>query len=198
MDNNKYKYKYSDVPGRIEEGVPPRYSDVSSSPAYPPAYSDVPSTSAYPPALPVVAPGVPVNPAPASGYIIPGRPRGTPPVIVQPQVVRVQAPVIPEYEAPDHLGMAVFVTICCCWPLGLVAILKATKCRSARMRGDRDNALLYGNQAKKFATLGLRIGIFITVVTLAIQFILMIVADIHRMKMERLYQLYRGQKPPFP
>ena len=95
MDNNKYKYKYSDVPKRIEEGVPP-------------LYSDVPGTPASRTALPVAGPNVLVNPAPPSGCVIPGQPGGTPPVVVQPKVIYLQAPVIQEYEAPDHLGMAVF------------------------------------------------------------------------------------------
>ena len=192
MENNKYKY--SDDPRRMQEGVPP-------------LYSDVPSTSTYPPALPVVAPGVPVNPAPVSRYVIPGQPGGNPPVIVeppviygqrpdiseneapvypaptsdnvipgqpggtlpvvvQPKVIHIQAPVIPEYEAPDHLGTAILVTICCCLPFGIVAIVKATKCRSARMRGDRENARLYSLQAKKYAKLGLSIGIVLFVIAL--------------------------------
>ena len=67
--------------------------------------------------------------------------------------------------------MAIMVTICCCLPLGIVATLKATECRSARMRGDRDNALLYGRQAKKFAMIGLGCGIALIVIMLTIQFI---------------------------
>ena len=147
MENNKY--------GRLEEDAPPQYSDVAGTPAYPAA-------------PPVVAPGAPVYPAPASGYVIPGQPGGPPPVVGQPQVIYVQAPVISENEAPDHLVMAILVTICCCLPLGIVAILKSTECRSARMRGDRDNALFYGREAKKFSMIGLGCGIALIVIIMAI------------------------------
>lgn len=142
--------------GRLEEDAPPQYSDIAGVPQYPPA------------APPVVAPGAPVYPAPPGGYVIPGHPGAQQPIVGQPQVVYVQAPVITEQEAPDHLVMAILVTICCCLPLGIVAILKASECRSARMRGDRENALMYGREAKKFSLIGLGCGIAIIVIVLAI------------------------------
>ena len=103
-------------------------------------------------------------PAHASGYVIPGQPGAAPPVIVQPRVISNQSPVISEKEAPDHLVMAILVTMCCCLPLGIVAILKASECRTARKRGDRDNALLYGREAKKFSEIGLLCGIALIVI----------------------------------
>jgi hypothetical protein len=30
-------------------------------------------------------------------------------------------------NVPDNMGLAIFVTICCCWPLGLVAIMRASE-----------------------------------------------------------------------
>ena len=38
---------------------------------------------------------------------------------------------------PDNMGMAIFTTILCCWPLGLVAIMRAQEvcvCVCARAR----------------------------------------------------------------
>ena len=67
--------------------------------------------------------------------------------------------------------MAILVTMCCCKPLGIVTIVKATECRSARMRGDRDNALLYGRQAKKFAMIGLGCGTALITIMSTILFI---------------------------
>jgi len=143
-----------------EEAPPPQYSDIAGPPA------QQPYTPAAPP---VVHPGAPVYPAPPGGYIIAGNAGGAPPPVVgQPQVVYVQAPIIPEHEAPDHLVMAILVTICCCLPLGIVAIIKSTECRSARLRGDRENALLNGRDAKKFSLIGLGCGIAIIVFVLAL------------------------------
>jgi len=139
--DNKYK--------ALEEH-PPSYNESVGQPSTlpPPTY---PVPSANPPA---VVTGIP-NP-------------GMTPVVGQPQIIYVQAPVIPEEEAPDHLVMAILVTVCCCLPLGIVAILKSTECRSARMVGDRNRAQLNSREAKKFALIGLACGIAIIVGTLAL------------------------------
>ena len=166
MDNNKY--------GRLEEDIALECSDAASTPAYPAAPPVVtPGVPVIAPAVPVVAPGAPVYPTPASGYIIPGQPADPPPVVVQSQFISLQEPVISENEAPDHLVMAILITACCCFPLGIAAIYKATECRSARMRGDRDNSLLYGRQAKKFSMIGLGCGIVVYIL-LGVQFVGMI------------------------
>lgn len=96
------------------------------------------------------------------------------PILVdQPKIVHIpiQTPVIPELEAPDHLGMAILVTVCCCLPLGVISILKALRCRSARAKGDRAKALRYGGQAKELAMIGLGCGLII----LALMFLRLIV-----------------------
>jgi len=151
--------------GKLEEDAPPQYSDVCAPPApYPPAAG--PPVVAPPP--PMQGAPSPMAAAPPGGYVIQGYPGAAPPVVGQPQVVYVQAPMIPEHEAPDHLVMAILVTICCCLPLGIVGILKASECRSARMRGDRANAVQYSREAKKFSLIGLGCGIAIIVGVIAL------------------------------
>jgi len=114
------------------------------------------------------APQVVAGPAPPGGYIIHGN-QAVPTVITgQPQVVYMTAPQIPEHEAPDHLVMAILVTVCCCLPLGIIAVIKSTECRSARARGDRANAIENSRQAKKFSLIGLGVGIGIIVLVLAL------------------------------
>merc|ERR1712136_417582 len=104
---------------------------------HPPSYNESvgqPSTlplPTYP--LPSANPPVVVTDIPNPGMT---------PVVGQPQIIYVQAPVIPEEEAPDHLVMAILVTVCCCLPLG--------------------------REAKKFALIGLACGIAIIVGTLAL------------------------------
>ena len=51
----------------------------------------------------------------------------TPPVeVAQPKIVYVAPTPIPPHEAPDHMAMAIIATICCCLPIGIVAIVKAS------------------------------------------------------------------------
>jgi hypothetical protein len=83
----------------------------------------------------------------------------------------VPRPVIPDHEAPDYLVQAIMVTVCCCLPFGIVAILRSTECRSARMRGDRESAVRNGKEAKKFSLIGLGCGIVVIVAIVAIQVI---------------------------
>ena len=89
-------------------------------------------------------------------------------VVGQPRVAYVQTPVISQHEAPDHLGLALCVTLCCCFLLGIVALLQASECRSARMRGDREDAVRYGKQAMKFSIIGIIVGIKLIVLTVVI------------------------------
>ena len=127
-----------DYYGESKGGAPPQYAEcVAASPPYPP---------------------------PPGGYVNQG---ASPPVFAQPvgqpQIVYVQSPVISENEAPDHLVLAILVTIFCCWPLGIVGIIKSNECRSARQRGDRDAALRLGSEAKKFSLIAIGCGIAIFV-----------------------------------
>ena len=142
--------------GKIEENAPP---NIAEGAQYPPAQyqpaAAPPGANMYPAAPPV---------GQYAGY------QG---------IIYVQSPVIPEQEAPDHLAMAILVTICCCLPFGIVAILKANECRNARNRGDRENALQYGREAKKFSLVGLGCGIGIIVVILAIYGIVLGLALTH-------------------
>ena len=118
---------------------------------------------------PQYLPGVPLNPSSSGKYAVKGHPGAQQPIAAQPQIVYVQGPeVISEKEAPDHLIMSILVTIFCCLPFGIAGMLKASDCRNARMRGDRENALLYGRAAKKYAMIGLGIGIVLIIVVLAL------------------------------
>ena len=146
--------------GKLEEDWPPNYSDIAGGgPACPPAAAAPPVT---------VHTGAPVHPAPPGWYAIqpkPGTHPGAQPVVDQPRViyVHVQAPVISEQEAPDHLAMAIWVTICCSIPFGVLAILRAMESRKARMRGDRVNAVFNAEKAKKFSMIGLVKGMVMIV-----------------------------------
>jgi len=102
-------------------------------------------------------PGAPLNPSPPPDYEIDINAEGGKAMqstFEQPQIPHVEStPVIPDHEAPDHLLMAILATIVCL-PLGIVAILRSKKCRSAKLKGDREHALLHGSQAKRFSMIG--------------------------------------------
>ena len=164
--------------GRLEEeeAPPPPYSEIAQPPPQQPHAPAAPSVTH--------AGTIPAYLAPPGTYVITRNVNGAPtPVVRQPGVVYVQAPIIPEHEAPDYLCMAILVTMCCCLPLGIVAVIKANQCRSARLRGDRKNALLNGRDARKFSLIGLGCGIAIIVLVLALYGIIigMAIAQAHQM-----------------
>lgn|SRR6218665_1401314 len=85
----------------------------------------------------------------------------------QQQVVFVQPATLADPPA-DHLGYSIFVTICCCWIIGLFAIIKSAECRSAIAAGDRSTADIKSRQAKKLGNVALGLGIVTLVVTIVL------------------------------
>jgi len=59
----------------------------------------------------------------------------------------------------DHMCYSIFVTICCCWLIGIFAIMKSSECRNAIRLGNRPEAELKSAQAKKYSNIGLGLGI---------------------------------------
>ncbi|KAL8611779.1 hypothetical protein ACOMHN_009461 [Nucella lapillus] len=64
--------------------------------------------------------------------------------------------------------MAVFTTICCCWPLGLVAILRAQESRRALERGDMLSASVFSTESRRFSVWAVAGGVFCLVVSVVI------------------------------
>ena len=151
--------------GKLEEDAPPQYSEVCalSAPYSPAAGPPV----AAPPPLTQGAPS-PMAAAPPRGFVNQGYTGAAPPMVDQPRVVNIQAPVIPEHEAPDHLAMAI-LTITCCVPFGIVSWMKSLECRQARMRGDRATAVQKSREAMKFSLIGLICGSAIIVGVIALR-----------------------------
>jgi len=82
----------------------------------------------------------------------------------QPGVIYVRATPIPKHEAPDHLVMAILATICCCLPLGIVAIVKASECKAQRSAGNRDLAVKNSRAARKWGLWSIGIGTVFTII----------------------------------
>lgn len=65
---------------------------------------------------------------------------------------------------PDNnMVLAIITTICCCLPLGIVGIVKASQVNSLYMSGNYDAAVAAANDAKKWSMIGLIVGLVINV-----------------------------------
>ncbi|KAK0049592.1 proline-rich transmembrane protein 1 [Biomphalaria pfeifferi] len=68
---------------------------------------------------------------------------------------------------PDNMTLAI-LSLLCCWPLGIAAIMKASDSRAALARNDIPTALADANDAKRYSCLGIGFGVFSVVVTVII------------------------------
>lgn len=87
----------------------------------------------------------------------PGFPPGgysTNAVIVAPGPMTMNEP-----PPPDYMNRAIFVTICCFWPTGIFAIMKASESRSAYARGDVHSARSNSNSARQLSNISIMAGV---------------------------------------
>lgn len=59
----------------------------------------------------------------------------------------------------NNMALAIFTTICCCIPLGIVAIIKANSVDSLYLMKQYDAAIMAANEAKKWSYIGIIISI---------------------------------------
>ncbi|KAK7127359.1 hypothetical protein R3I93_020062 [Phoxinus phoxinus] len=59
-------------------------------------------------------------------------------VTVQPAVFMTSTPT--PTHLPDYLGYSIFTLVCCCFPLGIAAVIYSVSTRNANMAGERDLA----------------------------------------------------------
>ena len=72
----------------------------------------------------------------------------------------VYVPPTPLSDPPqDYMAYSLFVTVCCCWVLGLFAVARSAECRTAIRMGNRAEAQLKGRQARRYAHMGLAFGV---------------------------------------
>ncbi len=77
----------------------------------------------------------------------------------------------PPMPCPDnYLVWAILLTICCCVPFGIVAIVKAASVNDKYRSGDYDGALRASQDAKKWCLIGLIAGVLFYIVYTAIYF----------------------------
>nr|XP_008174838.1 proline-rich transmembrane protein 1-like [Chrysemys picta bellii] len=156
-----------------------------SAPAQPPPYSNMPPYGAPPPLLPSggqfptasygAAPGMPPNP---QGYYPPYNEdpnRGQMGYAPQ-QVILVSPP--PANEA-DYLGYSIFTLLCCCLPLGIVALVYSIQTRDANRSGNTAQAQRSSRMARIFNNTALGVGIVVLIVWVAIVIAISLSASRH-------------------
>lgn len=67
-------------------------------------------------------------------------------------------------SVPNYLVQSILVTIFCCLPLGIAAIVQAAQVNSKLQAGDYEGAVLASEQAKKYCLWSLYAGIAIFVI----------------------------------
>ena len=69
----------------------------------------------------------------------------------------------------NYLVQSILVTLCCCLPLGIVAIINAAKVNGLVASGDYAGAREASASAKKWSTIGFVIGLVVNIISLIVQ-----------------------------
>jgi hypothetical protein len=69
-------------------------------------------------------------------------------------------------QIPNYLVWSILVTILCCWPLGIPAIVYAAQVNGKINQGDYDGALRASNNAKTFCWISFALGLVGNIVVL--------------------------------
>lgn len=70
---------------------------------------------------------------------------------------------VPGVEIPTYLWQSILVTILCCWPIGIPAIVYAAKVDGLKNRGDIQGAMAASKNAKNWTLASLIAGILVGV-----------------------------------
>lgn len=94
-----------------------------------------------------------------------------------PQSPVVSAPQGAGGDIPNYLWQSIVVTILCCWPLGIPAIIFAAKVDGLKARGEIDAARAASANAKKWTTIALVSGIVVIIGVIILQVIAAVAAS---------------------
>ncbi|XP_003730780.1 proline-rich transmembrane protein 1 [Strongylocentrotus purpuratus] len=149
----------------VGHDTPPSYDESNAIPSSAPPQNPYPppNSSEYPMQQPSQFPQAAQFPQQQPGTYAPQQQPGT--YAPQPQVIQVQQPVqqniihVSTGIAPnDYFGLALFVTLCCCLPFGIVALIKSTEVRNRSAVGDYHGAAVSSLEAKRWSRIGLIFG----------------------------------------
>lgn len=126
--------------------------------------------TAYVPVYPMAS-GQPYMPGAA------GHP-GIPPGQMHPMQMPPSITLMDRRPPHDYLPIAVLTTVCCFWPTGIIAIIKAVQVRTAIARGDMVTAEIASREARNFSFISLAVGIA-SIVLCTILTVVVIIASQH-------------------
>ena len=66
---------------------------------------------------------------------------------------------VPILKPDNNMALAVITTVCCCLPLGIVAIIKANSVDSLYMMKQYSAAINAANEAKKWSIIGIILSV---------------------------------------
>ena len=78
-------------------------------------------------------------------------------------------PPIPVGTVKNWLVESILVLICCCWPLGIVAIIYAVQVNSKLTAGDYQGAVEASNNAQRWVMIALVSGLILNAIVVGIQ-----------------------------
>lgn len=70
----------------------------------------------------------------------------------------------PAQQIPNYLWQSIVVTLCCCLPLGIVAIVFAAQVNDKLRRGDVQGAMQASKQAKLFCMIAAGLGLVVILI----------------------------------
>jgi hypothetical protein len=78
--------------------------------------------------------------------------------------------VVPGQKIPNYLVQSILVTLCCCLPGGIAAIVYAAQVNSKQAAGDINGALAASKNAKMWCWISLGVGIVVQGIFVILQF----------------------------
>jgi hypothetical protein len=72
-------------------------------------------------------------------------------------------------DIPNYLTQAILLTLCCCPPIGIVAIVNAAQVNGYLATENYEAARHASDQAKRWSTIGLVLGIVVWVFVIGLQ-----------------------------
>ncbi len=80
-------------------------------------------------------------------------------------------------KVPNYLVQSILVTLCCCIPFGIVAIVYAAQVNTKLAANDFVGAKNSSDQAKKWCWIGLGVGLVLNIIAIVAQVMLGVAAQ---------------------